>query len=66
MTIYHRTEQTLRRLCVDRTGATAIEYAIMVALIALAIFSSVGFVGEQNSASVERTADAVDHAVGPN
>jgi Flp pilus assembly pilin Flp len=65
VTRFHRTRQSLQRLRVDRAGATAIEYALIVALIALAIFSSVGFVGERNAASIERTADAVERAANP-
>ncbi|WP_200884977.1 Flp family type IVb pilin [Croceibacterium mercuriale] len=65
MTRPYRARQWLRRLHADRSGATAIEYAMIVALIALAIFSSVSFVGEQNTASFERTAGAVEDAAGP-
>jgi len=48
----------LRRLRVDRSGATAIEYAFIIALIALAVISSVGEVGEQNSGLIQNAADS--------
>ena len=33
----------------DQTGATAIEYALMLALIAMVIFSAVAFLGHSTS-----------------
>ncbi len=59
MTRFHRTGQLLQRLRVDRKGATAIEYAMIAAFIALAIFGSVGMVGGETAALIERTGDAV-------
>ncbi|GLS30645.1 pilus assembly protein Flp/PilA [Mesorhizobium albiziae] len=35
-----------RRFLKDRSGATAIEYGLIAALIALAIMSSIGFTGD--------------------
>ncbi|WP_277750404.1 Flp family type IVb pilin [Croceibacterium ferulae] len=60
VTCFHRVRQSLGRLRADRTGATAIEYALIAALIALAIFSSVDVVGQQNSALIQRAADSFD------
>jgi pilus assembly protein Flp/PilA len=36
----------LRRLALDRSGATAVEYGLMAALIGLAIFAAVSAVGQ--------------------
>ena len=36
---------TLRKLCADRRGATAIEYGLIVALIALAMMSGLSKLG---------------------
>ena len=40
------TARSLRRFLVDRRGATAIEYAVMVALISLGIVTTVFAMGE--------------------
>jgi pilus assembly protein Flp/PilA len=36
----------LRHLALDRSGATAIEYGLMAALIGLTIFGAIGAVGQ--------------------
>ena len=36
---------TLRRLCADRRGATAIEYGLIVALIAIAMMGGLSALG---------------------
>jgi Flp pilus assembly pilin Flp len=38
--------RTLRRFTLDQGGVTAVEYALMVALIGLTIFAGVGAVGQ--------------------
>jgi pilus assembly protein Flp/PilA len=37
--------QSLRRLARDRSGVTAVEYGLMAALIALAIFAAISAIG---------------------
>jgi pilus assembly protein Flp/PilA len=37
--------QSLRRLALDRRGVTAVEYGLMAALIALAMFAALSAVG---------------------
>lgn len=43
-----------RRLWRDRAGASAIEYALIVALIAAAVFASVGSLGDAAAALYDR------------
>ena len=43
----------------DESGATAIEYGLIAALIAVAIIAAVGFVGEE----LENTFNAVGNAL---
>jgi pilus assembly protein Flp/PilA len=38
--------RTLRRFALDQSGATAVEYGLMVALIGLTIFGAVSAVGQ--------------------
>jgi Flp pilus assembly pilin Flp len=38
--------QSLRRLALDRRGVTAVEYGLMAALIALAMFAALSAVGD--------------------
>ncbi len=40
------TPRTLRRFLVDRRGATAVEYGLLVALLGLAIMSTVRAMGQ--------------------
>lgn len=44
----------------DETGATAIEYSLLAALIALACVATVQTVGSKVSGSYQATADALD------
>jgi pilus assembly protein Flp/PilA len=37
--------QSLRRVALDRRGVTAVEYGLMAALIALAVFAGISTVG---------------------
>ena len=47
----------------DESGATAIEYGLIASLIALAILGSVSLLGEKNSQSMQRSADAISAAI---
>jgi pilus assembly protein Flp/PilA len=47
----------------DEDGATAIEYGLIASLIALAIIGSVGLLGEKNSQSMQKSADAISAAI---
>jgi pilus assembly protein Flp/PilA len=42
-----RMSRTLRRLVADASGATAIEYGLICAMIALAIIAAVGTTGDK-------------------
>jgi pilus assembly protein Flp/PilA len=43
----------------EERGATAVEYALMVALIAVVIIAAVTLLGENASVSFQSTADAI-------
>lgn len=45
---------TLRDRLLEARGATAVEYALMLALIAMVIFASVAFLGTQTSGHFEQ------------
>ena len=53
----------LWRFIQEEEGATAIEYALIASLIALAIVSAIQFVAEANSANYERMNNAIETAV---
>lgn len=46
----------------DEEGATAVEYALMVALIAVVIISAVQYVGQQTSSKFSIVGSAVANA----
>lgn len=48
----------------DEHGATAVEYALMVALIAVVIIAAVSFLGESASNTFDRVGDEVNSAGG--
>jgi pilus assembly protein Flp/PilA len=61
MRIWH----TIRYLIEDDCGATAIEYGLICALVAVAIIGAVGFVGSQISNGLyTKIGNAVSSAVG--
>ena len=49
----------LRRFLADTRGATAIEYGLIVAMIAAAVVAAVGLFSEKESALFTRIADVV-------
>ena len=49
----------LRRFLSDTRGATAIEYGLIVAMIAAAVVAAVGLFSEKESALFTRIADVV-------
>jgi pilus assembly protein Flp/PilA len=51
--------QTLRRLIADRRGATAIEYGLIVALIAIAMSSALSLLGGGNGGMWTKIASQV-------
>ena len=53
----------LKRFGRDQSGATAIEYGLIASLIALVIIGAVGLLGEKNSQSFQKSADAVSAAI---
>jgi pilus assembly protein Flp/PilA len=53
----------LKRFRRDASGATAIEYGLIASLIAAAIVGSVSLLGEKNSQSMQKSADAISAAI---
>jgi Flp pilus assembly pilin Flp len=51
--------KTLVELYLDRTGATMVEYALMIALIAIVCVVAVSIFGSQVAASHQTSADAI-------
>ena len=49
----------LKRFIQEEEGATAVEYAIMVALIAAVIIGAVGLIGTNTTETFNAVADAV-------
>ncbi|RMF73718.1 MAG: Flp family type IVb pilin [Alphaproteobacteria bacterium] len=52
----------VRRVLANRAGISAIEYALVAALIALVIVASVRLVGQQTAANIQQATDAVSRA----
>ena len=52
--------QNFTRFLKDESGATAIEYGLIAALIAVAIIGAVGTVGSATSSAFEATADGIN------
>lgn len=53
----------MRRFLVEEDGPTAIEYAVMMMLIFLAVVSMVQLVGLTTAGSMQNSADLIDQAV---
>jgi Flp pilus assembly pilin Flp len=51
----------LKRLYGAQHGATAVEYALMAALIALVIFAAVATMGTSVAGLFDRTAETIPH-----
>lgn len=49
----------LKRMLVDQRGATAIEYGLLVALLAIAIIAALNTLGTQFSATFTTASDAM-------
>jgi pilus assembly protein Flp/PilA len=49
----------------EEDAATAVEYAVMLALIIVACIGSVSFLATQTAGSFDSSADAIAGAVGP-
>ncbi|MCU0716378.1 MAG: Flp family type IVb pilin [Pirellula sp.] len=54
-----------RRFSRDEAGATAIEYAVMLSLIAVAVIASVGQVATATKNSFDTSGEAVNAALSP-
>jgi pilus assembly protein Flp/PilA len=54
----------LRRLLVDEHGPTAVEYAVMLALIVIACISSVGLLSAATGESFDNSAAQINSALG--
>lgn len=48
------------RFLKDESGATAVEYGLIVALIAAAIITTVGLIGDQISSAFEKVRQGLD------
>lgn len=57
--------QKLRRFAADVEGATAIEYAVMASLIAVAVIASVGQVAVATRNTFNTSGNAVNGALSP-
>ena len=55
----------LRRLAIDEDGPTAVEYAVMLALIVAVCISSVGILSNQTAASFDDSAAELSSVLGP-
>ena len=56
--------KTLMRLLSDESGPTAVEYAVMLALIIGVCIGAVGFFGSSANGSWEDTSDKLGSAMG--
>lgn len=52
----------MKRFLADQDGATSIEYAVLAAMISLAIFAAIGGLGDTISSSYQDTASKVQEA----
>lgn len=55
----------LKRLLVEEDGPTAVEYAVMLALIAGLCISSVGLLSAETGNSFNRSAERLNSVLGP-
>jgi len=55
---------TIRRLLVDESGATAIEYGLIAGLVAVAIIAALSYLGGELQSLFEYVGDTVGAAVG--
>ncbi len=53
----------LYRLAIEEEGPTAVEYAVMLALILLACVGAITVLGNATSGSLEYTVDEIDNAM---
>jgi pilus assembly protein Flp/PilA len=54
----------LRRFLIDEQGPTAVEYAVMLALVLIAVISAINAVGNSTSAMWQNDANRINSAVG--
>ena len=54
----------LRRLAIDEDGPTAVEYAVLLALIIAVCLSSVGVLSNQTAASFDNSATELSGVLG--
>ena len=62
MGVIMRRQNILRQIVMNESGATAIEYGLIAAAIAMAIFASVAGMADQIKALWTGTADRVEQA----
>lgn len=58
--VHHRSTRMDRRR--DERGASLVEYALLLALIAIVAFGAVSFFGQESGASFGRSNDCIDAA----
>ena len=63
--MYQALTKRLRRLIVDEDGPTAVEYALMVSLIAGACIATVGQVATATKNSFNSSGTAINSALSP-
>jgi Flp pilus assembly pilin Flp len=60
----HRLGRSVRRTA-DERGASVVEYALLIALIAVVLFSAVSFLGDTTDASFSGSAESITEATAP-
>ena len=54
----------LQRFFSNEDGATAVEYAVMLALVVIALMGSVQLLTQETAASYNRSSEAIEAALG--
>jgi pilus assembly protein Flp/PilA len=54
----------VKRFLLEEDGPTAVEYAVMLALILLSVMGTVGILATETSKNFDRSADAISGAFG--
>jgi pilus assembly protein Flp/PilA len=53
----------LRKFLGDESGPTAVEYAVMLAMIIVTCLGAIGFFGSEAGGSIRNTSDRIDQVV---
>lgn len=60
----HEFRQSIGRFLAEEDGPTAVEYAVMLAMIVIACLGAVLLVGQSTSESYTKSANSIDKAMG--